>query len=107
MLGALLVGALTSALRDSFRFWEITIAIVFITRRADLPAGLIGLFAPLERWLQSAPPVAHRRSHAPARVQPGGAAARCVVDARRASSVGEVLILDKLSLAIERPASSA
>ena len=39
VLGALLIGAATSALRDSFRFWEIGIAHRLHCRRARLSAG--------------------------------------------------------------------
>jgi branched-chain amino acid transport system permease protein len=101
VLGALLIGALTSALRDSFRFWEITIAIVFIVIVLVYPQGLIGVFAPLERWWNAkrrAPAVA---IDAPMRQQPGSAARLQLEDVEL--KVGEVLILDKLSLAIERP----
>ena len=49
VLGAVLVGALTSGLRDRFQFWEIGIAIVFIAVVLLFPQGLIGVFAPLER----------------------------------------------------------
>src|SRR3954470_22204969 len=51
VLGAVAIGALTSGLRDRFQFWEITIAIVFILVVLLFPQGLIGIFAPLERWL--------------------------------------------------------
>jgi len=99
VLGALLIGALTSALRDSFRFWEITIAIVFIVIVLAYPQGLIGVFAPLERWWGQG-----RRAlaalAAPPRRQPGGAPRLQLEDVEL--QVGEVRILDKLSLAIER-----
>ncbi len=102
VLGALLIGALTSALRDSFRFWEITIAIVFIVVVLAYPKGLIGLFAPLERrWGRRGRGTDAPRLDAPARVQPDRPVQLRVdgVDLR----VGEVKILDKLSLAIDRP----
>ncbi|HEX6720586.1 MAG TPA: ATP-binding cassette domain-containing protein [Burkholderiaceae bacterium] len=100
VLGALLIGALTSALRDTFRFWEITIAIVFIVIVLAYPQGLIGLFGPLERWWNrrrraDAPPL-----DAPARVQ-RTEAVQLRLDGVNLQ-VGEVKILDKLSLAIER-----
>jgi branched-chain amino acid transport system permease protein len=100
VLGALLIGALTSALRDTFRFWEITIAIVFIVIVLAYPQGLIGLFAPLERWWKRARRAAVPSLDAPARVQPAQAVQLRVdgVDLQ----VGEVKILDQLSLAIER-----
>ena len=99
VLGALLIGALTSALRDSFRFWEITIAIVFIVIVLAYPQGLIGIFAPFERWWRKGRQRAVTLD-APPRVQ-GGAAQLLLEDVD--VKVGEVLILDKLSLAIDRP----
>ena len=52
VLGAIVIGALTSGLRDSFPFWEIGIAIVFIVVVLLFPQGLVGVLAPLERWWQ-------------------------------------------------------
>jgi branched-chain amino acid transport system permease protein len=100
VLGALLIGALTSALRDSFRFWEITIAVVFIAIVLVYPQGLIGVFAPLERWWRR-PPKPAPALDAPARAQPT-ASSRLVLDAVDVQ-VGEVRILDQLSLTIDRP----
>ena len=100
VLGALLVGALTSALRDSFRFWEITIAVVFIVIVLVYPQGLIGVFAPLERWWGRRRQRAVAAIDAPPRGQ-GDATVRLHLEAVELR-VGEVLILDKLSLAIER-----
>jgi len=99
VLGALLIGALTSALRDSFRFWEITIAVVFIAIVLAYPQGLIGVFAPLERWWRTGRQRAVALD-APTRVQ--GGAARLLLEEVDVK-VGEVLILDKLSLVIDRP----
>jgi len=100
VLGALLIGALTSALRDSFRFWEITIAIVFIAIVLAYPRGLIGMLAPFELWRGKRPQRAAVLG-APARVQSGEVARLQFeeVDVK----VGEVQILDRLSLAIDRP----
>ena len=100
VLGALLIGALTSALRDGFRFWEITIAVVFIAIVLAYPQGLIGILAPLERWSRRgrrAPPVLD----APVRKQREGGA-QLLLDAVDVQ-VGEVRVLDQLSLAIDRP----
>src|SRR5262245_21061209 len=102
VLGALLIGALTSALRDTFRFWEIGIAIVFIAIVLMYPQGLIGVFAPLERWWarrQARTPAVALA--APARVLGNGAARLVLEDVDL--QVGEVRILDKLSLSIDRP----
>ena len=100
VLGAVLVGALTSGLRDRFQFWEIGIAIVFIAVVLLFPQGLIGIFAPLERRFGRRPVPAPGIA-VPARIDPGGAA-RLVVENVRVR-VGEVTILDGLSLSLERP----
>ena len=99
VLGAILIGALTSALRDRFQFWEIGIAIVFILVVLQFPQGLVGLFAPLERWWRgsarrSAPIVAPPVISAPG-------AARLAIDAVEVQ-LGDVRILDRLSLAFDR-----
>ncbi len=101
VLGALLIGALTSALRDSFAFWEIGLAVTFILVVLLFPQGLIGAFAPIERWLNAG----RKRGaaiDAPARAGAGGAAAQLRIEGVDVK-VGEVLILDKLTLAIDKP----
>jgi branched-chain amino acid transport system permease protein len=101
VLGALLIGALTSALRDSFRFWEITIAIVFIVVVLVYPQGLIGVFAPLERWWNRSRTRRAAALCAPPRKQ-GDGDPRLLLEGVDVQ-VGEVRILDQLSLAIDRP----
>jgi len=100
VLGALAIGALTSALRDRFAFWEITTAILFILVVLLFPQGLAGLFAPLERRFAArrAPraPIA-----APTRTA-GTEAARLAIENVEVR-VGEVTILDRLSLALDAP----
>ncbi len=100
VLGAIVIGALTSGLRDRFQFWEIGIAIVFILVVLLFPQGLVGVFAPLERWwdrgARRAAPVA-----APERSAIGGDA-RLEIDAI-AVKLGEVRILDRLTLRFDRP----
>ena len=110
VLGAIVIGALTSGLRDRFAFWEIAIAIVFILVVLLFPQGMIGVFGPLERWLergrQSAPPVA-----APARHASGERILGATDTARGARldvavvsvQLGDVRILDRLSLHFDRP----
>ncbi len=100
VLGAILIGALTSSLRDRFQFWEISIAIVFIVVVLLFPQGLIGIFAPLERRLgRRARPAA--RIAAPPRAGASSVAQLAIegVDVR----IGEVTILDRLSLRFDRP----
>ena len=93
VLGAVLIGVLTSGLRDRFQFWEIGIAIVFIAVVLLFPQGLIGIFAPLERRFGRRPAPAPGIA-APTRTDPGGAA-QLVVEGVHVR-VGEVTILDGL-----------
>ncbi len=100
VLGAILIGALTSALRDRFQFWEIGIAIVFILVVLQFPQGLVGLFAPLERWWRGC-----ARRSAPIAAPPVISAegvARLTIDAVEVQ-LGDVRILDRLTLAFDRP----
>jgi branched-chain amino acid transport system permease protein len=100
ILGAILIGALTSGLRDRFQFWEIGLAIIFIVVVLLVPQGLVGVFAPLERWWRSGrrrvAPIA-----APARTS-GSGGARLEIDAITVQ-LGDVRILDGLSIAVDRP----
>ena len=100
VLGAVLIGALTSAMRDRFQFWEIAIAIVFILVVLLFPQGLIGVFAPLERRFGGRAK-AKPRITAPAR-HDGAGAAQLVVEAVDVR-IGDVTILNRLSLALDRP----
>ncbi len=43
VIGAVLIGFLAAGLRDSFRFWEVVVALVFIVVVLRLPDGLVGL----------------------------------------------------------------
>jgi branched-chain amino acid transport system permease protein len=100
VVGTLLVGSLSSELRDSFAFWEVLMAIFFIVIVLAFPKGLAGLAGPLARRLagrkRARPPIL-----APPRSASSGAL-RLAIDAVSAG-VGEVSILDRLSLAFERP----
>jgi branched-chain amino acid transport system permease protein len=100
VLGAILIGALTSALRDRFQFWEIGIAILFIVVVLLVPEGLVGVFAPLERWWGRG----GRRSPAvPAPERPTATRAARLEIVDVVVQLGEVRILDRLSLAFEQP----
>ena len=105
VLGAVVIGALTSSLRDRFQFWEITIAIVFILVVLLFPQGLIGVFAPLERLARPQPAPRSRRSRRRRRDESAGAADLLVEGIT--VKVGEVTILDRLSLLFDAPASTA
>lgn len=45
--GAVLIGFLASGLRDTFRYWEVVVALVFITVVLYMPGGLGSLFSRL------------------------------------------------------------
>ncbi len=100
VLGALVIGALTSSLRDRFQFWEIALALLFIVVVLLFPQGLIGVFAPLERRFGARRRPATGRA-VPPRAEAAGTMRLAVdeVDVR----LGEVRVLDRLSFAIERP----
>jgi branched-chain amino acid transport system permease protein len=49
--GAVLIGMLTSNLRDTFRYWEILLALLFLAIVLFAPGGLAGLVAPLLKRL--------------------------------------------------------
>jgi branched-chain amino acid transport system permease protein len=100
VLGAILIGALTSALRDRFQFWEIGIAIVFILVVLQFPQGLVGLFAPLERWWRGSARRSAPIAAPPVISAPGGPP--LAIDAVEVQ-LGDVRILDRLTLAFDRP----
>ena len=100
VLGAVLIGTLTSDLRDRFQFWEIAIAIVFILVVLLFSQGLIGVFAPIGRRFGARRKVL-AAIVAPVRSERVGAA-RLVVEGI-AVRLGEVTILDDLSFVLDRP----
>ena len=100
VLGAVLIGTLTSGLRDRFQFWEIAIAIVFILVVLLFSQGLIGVFAPIGRRFGARRKVL-AAIVAPVRSERVGAA-RLVVEGI-AVRLGEVTILDDLSFVLDRP----
>jgi branched-chain amino acid transport system permease protein len=52
LFGAVLIGWLTAELRDDFKYWEITIAILFIVVVLKAPGGLSEMFSPMIRKLR-------------------------------------------------------
>ena len=98
-IGAIAIGVLASELRDRVAFWEIALAVVFIVVVLFFPEGLAGIFAPLARRRRTASVAAPiiappRAEHADARLEIDDVQVR----------VGEVTILDRLALALDRPA---
>ena len=101
VLGAVLIGIMSAELRERTYYWELIVAAVFVVVVLYAPGGLGALLAPLERLLP-----ARRRTAAPlpapaSRLAPGAVS----LDIEGVSAaVGDVRILDQLSLAIGRPA---
>ena len=94
VVGTLLVGSLTSQLRDTLPFWEVLMAVFFIAIVLAFPQGITGLAEPLARLLRGQrvrPPI-------PAAENPiDKPPARLTLDAVGVR-IGEVTILDRLSL---------
>jgi branched-chain amino acid transport system permease protein len=99
-LGAIAIGVLASELRDRFPYWEIALALVFIGVVLFFPEGLAGIFAPLGRlWRRAAEkPVPLAAPARPERADP----ARLELQGVEVK-VGEVTILDRLSVELARP----
>ena len=99
VIGSLLVGSLSSQLRDSFVYWEVLMAIFFIAVVLAFPQGIAGLAAPLGRHF-----AARRRFRRPIAVVPRTAPERPALLAIDAATVtiGEVTLLDRLSLCFDR-----
>jgi branched-chain amino acid transport system permease protein len=94
VVGTLLVGSLTSELRNTLPFWEVLMAVFFIVIILVFPQGIAGLAEPLARLLRARrkrPPITAPKS--PTDKPP----ARLVLDGVGVH-VGEVTILDRLSL---------
>jgi branched-chain amino acid transport system permease protein len=96
VVGAVLMGWLTAALRDDFAYWEIVEALVFIAVVLRFPAGIAG--ATLGRIASARPRIA--ASAAPG--LPHSAGADLVFEAVRVR-VNGLRILDGLDLQLDRP----
>jgi len=94
VVGTLLVGSLTSQLRDTLPFWEVLMAVFFIAIVLAFPQGVAGLAEPLARLLRGQrvrPPILAAKNPTdkpPTRLTLDGVGVR----------IGEVTILDRLSL---------
>ncbi len=103
VIGAVLIGFLAAGLRDTFRYWEVVVALVFIVVVLRLPNGLVGLAeAALHsigvKWGRTVQ--AARTDDLPARARTGTPD----LEFRHVrSSAGPVTILDDLDFRIERP----
>jgi len=99
-LGVLLVGALTTELRDRIGFWEVLMAGFFILVVLAFPRGLIGVAAPLVRWLEGRQ---HSPPAVPAPPRRGASEPAHLMLSDVSAEVGEVKILQHLSLKIAGP----
>ncbi len=102
VIGAVLIGFLAAGLRDSFRYWEVVVALVFIVVVLRLPDGLVGLGqAVLKRTGLSPEPRPHgSRDRAIASAETRQAPDLSFRHVR--ASAGPVTILNDLDFAIER-----
>jgi branched-chain amino acid transport system permease protein len=95
VIGTLLVGSLTAQLRDRLPFWEVLMALFFIATVLAFPQGIAGLLEPLGRRF------GRRKGGRPSIPAPKSFSAkppgRLALDGVSVH-VGEVTILDKLSL---------
>ncbi len=99
ILGSVLVGILAAQLKDRFAYWEIVLAVVFIAVVLYMRGGLVGLAAPLARLLPN-----RRRGAAvaaPPRALPPEPLGVALHDV--SAAIGEVRILDALSVEFARP----
>lgn len=93
LLGAVLIGYFTSELRDSFRYWEVLLACLFILVVLKAPGGVADLVATaLSRLLPAGKAEPAASSEAPATVFDDAAKAVHFDDVR--VKVGPVLILN-------------
>lgn len=102
VIGAVVIGFLATELRDTFRYWEAVIGLIFIITVLKFPQGLIGLADLLNRR----PSNAGRNA---ARTRDIEAPAREITDAPALAfeavgvTIGPVRILDGLEFRIEKP----
>jgi branched-chain amino acid transport system permease protein len=99
-IGVLLVGALTTELRDRIGFWEVLMAGFFILVVLVFPRGLIGVIAPLTRWLEGR---RHTTIGVPAPPRRGARQPAHLMLSDVSAEIGEVKILNHLSMNIAGP----
>jgi branched-chain amino acid transport system permease protein len=94
VLGTLIVGSLTAQLRDTFRFWEVLMALFFIAIVLAFPRGIIGLLEPAFRRALASRSKPTSVAAPAAGPRPAASLALRDVSVR----IGEVTILDRLSV---------
>jgi branched-chain amino acid transport system permease protein len=98
VIGTLVVGSLTAQLRDTLPFWEVLMALFFIAIVLVFPKGIAGFAEPFARFLKA-------RTNRAALTAPKSPTdkppARLTIEGIGVH-VGEVTILDRLSLDFEQ-----
>jgi len=100
--GAVLIGFMAAGLRDSFRYWEVAIALVFIIVVLKMPGGLSGVFSTIADRFG---PTARRPGSSAVPVALAGKAHRGAPDLRFEHvgvRMGPVKILNGLDFSISR-----
>ncbi|WP_350153963.1 branched-chain amino acid ABC transporter ATP-binding protein/permease [Marinovum algicola] len=100
--GAVLIGFMAAGLRDSFRYWEVAVALVFILVVLKMPGGISGLFSAAKSRIGGERP---SRGSGTAPLMLAGKEHRAVPDLRFDGvgvSMGPVRILNGLSFSISR-----
>lgn len=100
--GAVLIGFMAAGLRDSFRYWEVAVALVFIIVVLKMPGGISGLFSAAISRLGGGKEI---RGAGIAPVMLAGKEHRAAPDLRFDGvgvSMGPVRILNGLSFSISR-----
>ncbi|MBW8638415.1 ATP-binding cassette domain-containing protein [Hoeflea sp. WL0058] len=102
VLGAILIGFMASELRDSFQYWEVLIALVFVVVVIRFPGGLWSLVEGLARRLPSiGAKGARKRDLETDKSRADGSVRLAFEDVELV--LGPVRILDKLSFRIDTP----
>ncbi|MEZ5738824.1 MAG: ATP-binding cassette domain-containing protein [Burkholderiaceae bacterium] len=109
LLGAVTIGLLSAQLRDSFAYWEVLLAGVFLVVVLRAPGGIVGILGALLRRVRGEPPVsphdlAMRSWFAPSATAPAGngspAEAAGLLPASAASGVAQALQYEAVHLRI-------
>ena len=102
VLGAVAIGFLASGLRDTFPYWEVVVALVFVVVVLRWPDGMVGLFRSVARSPErSAAPEDRVRERPVSLPSPAGKPSPSLRFDEVGVTVGSVEILERLSFEIE------
>ncbi|WP_419913984.1 ABC transporter permease subunit [Hoeflea sp.] len=100
VIGAVVIGFLASELRDTFRYWEAVIGLIFIVTVLKFPQGLVGLADMLRHKGARDKPPRRRDINRP---RNRSAESPALVFDQVGVTIGPVRILDGLDFRIDRP----